>query len=206
MNYQANATYKKLILGGKSLQQLGYLGVFLALLLEAIGIPFPSETILITSGVEMSRGVFHLAPLWFAAALGNLIGSNVAYVIGRFLGRRVILKYGKYVKITEQRLASVEVRFQKFQALFLVVGKFIAFVRIAVPYLAGINEVNFVTFSVYNTLAAIVWSFILLYLGKSIELVWVHYSHTLLVHWYISVPAVLVVAGLAWWAHKKTKS
>jgi len=185
------------------LHKLGYFGVFLALFFEAIGIPFPSETILVTSGVEMTRGVFHFVPLWIFAALGNIVGSNVAYLIGRFVGRTVILRYGRYVRLTEARLHSVEVRFQKFQALFLFGAKFIPFVRIVIPYLAGINGISYLTFNIYNTVAAFVWSFLFISLGHVIESVWSHYSQVLIVHWYLSVPAILIIAAGAWWVHKK---
>lgn len=187
------------------MHQLGYLGVFFAIFMEAIGIPFPSETILVTSGVEMTRGVFQFFPLWLFAAMGNIVGSNIAYYIGRYLGRKVILKYGRFVKLTEKRLASVEVKFQKYQILFLFVGKFIPFVRIAIPYLAGINKVSFLTFTIYNSVSAFIWSFLFISLGHSIDAIWSHYSHALLVHWYISVPAVLIILAGAWWLHKKAE-
>lgn len=173
--------------------------------LEAVGIPFPAETILITSGIEMTRGVFLFLPLWLLAAMGNVIGSNIAYLIGRYVGRTVILKYGRYVKITDERLSAVENRFDKFGALFLIVGKFIAFVRIVVPYLAGINKMPFWKFTIYNTGAAFTWSALFILLGHSVESIWKHYSHYIIVHWYISAPVVLLLVLGGWWVHKQGK-
>lgn len=189
--------------GGNVLQSLGYLGVFLAIMLEAIGVPFPSETILVTSGIEMTRGVFSLIPLWFSAVAGNLVGSNIAYFIGRYVGRTVLVRYGRYVRLTEPRIQSVERSFHKYQALFLFVGKFIAFVRIIVPYLAGINKINFIAFTIYNTIAAFMWSYLFITLGHFIEALWATYSHFLIVHWYLSIPALAVIVLLYWWIHKK---
>lgn len=186
------------------IHQLGYLGVFVALLAEAIGIPFPAETILVASGVEMTRGVFHFLPLWLAATAGNLVGSNFAYVIGRFLGRPVILRYGRYVRVTEARLKAVEDKFQKYQSLFLIIGKFIAFVRIAIPYIAGINQVNFWMFTALNTSAALVWSCLFLLLGKTVETVLKYFGGYLWTHLYVTIPLLVVIIVLGYLFHKWT--
>lgn len=188
------------------MQHFGYIGVFLALFFEAIGVPFPSETILITSGIEMTRGVFAFFPLWIMAILGNVIGSNIAYVIGRFVGRTVILRYGRWVGITERRFRAVEMNFKKFQSLYLFVGKFIAFVRIAIPYLAGINKVTFGKFSMYNVPAAMAWSALFLLLGSYLEKIWREYGQTMLIHWYVTAPVLAVLVVALWWTHKKIKN
>ncbi|GMA58544.1 hypothetical protein GCM10025858_30470 [Alicyclobacillus sacchari] len=78
----------------------GYFGVFLIILVEAIGFPFPAETTLTLSGIEWSKGVFHLVPVWLAGCLGNLIGSAIAYMIGWYLGRPIVLYFGKFIGIT----------------------------------------------------------------------------------------------------------
>ncbi len=184
------------------MQHLGYLGVFLALFFEAIGVPFPSETILITSGIEMSRGVFAFVPLWMMAVMGNVVGSNIAYGIGRFVGRAAILRYGRRIGITESRFHSVEINFQRFQSAYLLIGKFIAFVRIAIPYLAGINKVTYGKFNLYNLLAAMAWSALFLVMGRYLEMIWRHYGQTLIIHWYITAPILMIVIVILWWVHK----
>ena len=188
------------------MQHLGYVGVFLALFFEAIGVPFPSETILITSGIEMTRGVFAFLPLWIMAFMGNVVGSNIAYGIGRFVGRTAILRYGRWVGITEPRFHAVEMNFRKFQSAYLFIGKFIAFVRIAIPYLAGINKVTYGKFTFYNVPAAMVWSAVFLVMGRYLEMILRVYGKTLLIHWYVTVPVLIVVIMALWWGHKKIQS
>ena len=192
------------------LMSLGYVGVLFALFMEAIGVPFPSETILIASGVEMSRGVFHFVPLWLLATVGNVIGSNAAYMIGRFLGRPVVLRYGRFVRITESRLIAVETRFQRYQIAFLIIGKFIAFVRIVIPYLAGINKVSFWVFNILNTVAAIVWSALFILLGSTIDSVLKRFGGYFISHLYVTIPAILILVGLVFvyhrWSKKKMES
>lgn len=187
------------------IQHLGYLGVFIALFLEAVGVPFPSETILITTGIEMTRGVFSFLPLWLAGAFGNILGSNLAYLVGRFLGRVVILRYGRRVGITERRLLTVERQLDRYQIPFVFITKFIAFVRIVVPYLAGINKMRYGLFTLVNTLSALAWSCFFILIGRTLEDVWHRFSHYLVVHLYVSIPAAFLILAGFYWLHKRSR-
>ena len=117
------------------LQHYGYFGVFFILLLEMVGIPFPAETTLTISGFEWSNGAFKLIPLLLAAGLGNIVGSMIAFWIGRLLGRPVIVRYGKYVGITNERLDKANDMFHRHQSWIVIIGKFIAGIRVLIPYL-----------------------------------------------------------------------
>ncbi|GMA62343.1 DedA family protein [Alicyclobacillus fastidiosus] len=158
------------------IHQFGYFGVFLITFIEAIGFPFPAETTLTLSGIEWTHGVFRLVPLWAAGALGNIVGSTIAYGIGRYLGRPIVLYFGKYIGITPARLDKANEHFQRYEYAVLVIAKFIAGIRILVPYLAGINRMRFWIFWPVNALSAIVWSgaFIIAghYIGALVSRFW----------------------------------
>lgn len=171
----------------------GYFGVFFILLLEMIGIPFPAETTLTISGIEWTQGAFKLVPLLIAATVGNAIGSVVAYWIGRLLGRPVIVRWGRYVGITGKRLDKANVMFQKYQATVVLFSKFIAGIRVLVPYLAGINKMSFGLFTMYTTVSAVVWSAAFVILGRYIGIEWSRYHQVL--HQYL-VPGIIVLAVL----------
>ncbi|QSO53966.1 DedA family protein [Alicyclobacillus curvatus] len=176
------------------IQHYGYIGVFFILFVEILGIPFPAETTLTISGIEWTRGVFKLTPLLLSASLGNILGSTIAYGIGRFLGRPVIVRFGKYVGITHDRLDKANVMFAKYQNPVVLFGKFIAGVRVLIPYLAGIEKMSFPVFTVYNAVSALVWSATFIILGKYIGIEWSRYHEVL--HQYM-VPAIIVAALLA---------
>jgi membrane protein DedA with SNARE-associated domain len=178
------------------LQHYGYFGVFVILLLEPIGIPFPAETTLTLAGIEWTRGVFALMPLLMAAALGNIVGSSVAYVIGRFLGRPVILRYGRYVGITKARLDTAGERFNRFQALVVLASKFIAGIRVLVPYVAGIERMPFALFSLYNAASALVWAGAFLILGRTLDVEWARYHVWLEHHLTMLIILLVVVVGV----------
>lgn len=177
------------------IQQFGYEGVFLILMIEMVGIPFPAETTLTVSGIEWWQGTFHLLPLVIVATLGNIVGSSVAYGIGRYLGRPVILWLGKYVGITREKLDRAEARFQKSERLIVVVAKFVAGIRVLVPYLAGINKMSFVAFSFFNAISAILWVLFFVVVGRYIGVAWRRYHQVL--HHSVLLTAVLVVVVLA---------
>lgn len=175
------------------LHHYGSLGVFFILLLEMIGIPFPAETTLVFSGIEWTKGVFHIVPLVLMASLGNIVGSTIAYGVGRFLGHPVIVKYGKYVGLTSDRLDKGNAVFAKYQLFAVLFGKFIAGIRVIIPYLAGINKIPFFIFSVYNVISAILWTITFIVFGKYIGIEWKHYHQALAQH---MVPVIIVAVIL----------
>lgn len=161
------------------IQHYGYGGIFIILLLEMIGIPFPGETILTLSGIEWTAGSFSLLPLLGAAVSGNVIGSSIAYGIGRFLGRPVIVRYGRIVGITNERLDKAEAKFNQYRIPVILFSKFIAGIRVLAPYLAGINNMSFVAFSVYNLISATLWSVGFIVLGRSLDMAWHRYHQVI---------------------------
>lgn len=171
----------------------GYIGVFFILLVENIGIPFPAETTLTISGFEWMKGVFSLVPLLLGAAIGNIFGSTIAYGIGYYLGRPVIVRFGRYIGITEERLDKADEQFAKFRSPIILFGKFIAGIRVLIPYLAGINRMPFFLFSVYNAVSAIVWTAFFIIIGRYIEVAWSHYHK--IMHQFL-VPTIIVLVVL----------
>lgn len=172
----------------------GYAGVFFILLVENIGIPFPAETTLTIAGFEWMRGTFSLVPLLLAATLGNVVGSTIGYGIGYFLGRPVIVRLGRYVGITSEKLEAADQKFARYRGTLVLFGKFIAGIRVLVPYLAGINRMPFAVFSVYNAVSALVWAGFFIIVGRYVEVAWSHYHKVM--HQYllpIIVVAVVVV-------------
>lgn len=160
----------------------GYLGISIALFLEMLGVPFPGETILTLSGVEWIKGNFSLIPLIIAAMIGNILGSSLSYGIGRYLGRTVIIRYGKWVRINEEKLNKADQKFIKFSVILVFFGKFIAGVRVLVAYLAGINRMNFWLFSITNLLGSLLWVLAFIIFGRYLDIIWKRYP---LIHHFI---------------------
>lgn len=172
----------------------GYMGVFLVLFIEMIGIPFPAETTLILSGIMWGHGVFQLVPLLLIASLGNIIGSTCTYGLGYFLGRPIIVKFGKIVGLTNERFDRGNHLFGKYQVIVVLFGKFIAGIRILIPYLAGINKMRFLSFTIYNAVSSLLWTTTFIVVGKYVGKAWSKYD-TLIAQY--RVPAIIIVLLLA---------
>ncbi|MCL6625631.1 MAG: DedA family protein [Alicyclobacillus shizuokensis] len=190
------------------LQHYGYFGVLLILLLEPIGIPFPAETTLTVAGIEWTRGVFHLLPLWLAAVVGNVTGSTAAYAIGRYLGRPVIVRFGRHVGITQTRLDAAANWFNRYQGGILLVSKFIAGIRVLVPYVAGIENMSLIRFSLYNVFGTLVWTVIFIVLGRTLGVEWARYHHLLEEHRAVMGVALIVLVAVlvSWRVYRRRKS
>ncbi len=161
------------------IQQYGYFGVFITLLLEMIGIPFPGSTILTLSGIEWTKGTFSLLPLLFFAIVGNIVGSSIAYAIGRFFGRSIILRFGKKFGITIKKFEKAEKKFRMYRVSIILFAKFIPGFRELIAYLAGIERMSFIMFSIYNTIGTLLWVTIFVFFGRYVQVAWEKYHQTI---------------------------
>lgn len=155
--------------------QYGYVGVFIALLIEMVGIPFPAETVLTLVGIEWTRGVFSLQYLLIAAVSGHFLGATIAFWLGRALGRPVLVRYGRRLGVTEDKLTKADAKFGRYRSLFVFISKFIAGVRVLVPYLAGINRMPIGLFLIWNAAGAVLWSAAFIVLGRYLGVAWDRY-------------------------------
>jgi len=125
--------------------------------LESMGIPSPGETALVLAAVLASQGKLHI---WLVIPIGIAsasLGDNAGYLCGRHLGRDVLIGVGPF-RAQRQRMTSVGDRyFAKHGARTIFIGRWIAWIRFAVAWLAGINDVPFGTFFKWNALGAITW-------------------------------------------------
>jgi len=139
------------------LDQYGYWAVFGAILLEGFAVPMPGETLLIVASFLASRGDMHITPI-LALAWGAVIaGSNIGYAIGRFGGRLLVLRFGRYVFINQKRLESVETFFRGHGRLVVLVAYFFDVLRQLNGMVAGIAEMSWRRFLFYNTLGGALW-------------------------------------------------
>ncbi|GIM46487.1 alkaline phosphatase [Collibacillus ludicampi] len=173
------------------LETYGYIGIFGALFLEYLGIPFPAETILTVSGFAWAKGTFAFLPLYLSALTGTFAGSLVAYFIGLYFGRPFILRYGKYVRITHEKLDQAEEKFKKYTIPILIFSRFLAGVRVLVPYLAGINRTALKSFILYSLIGSLVWAMLFLFIGRFVGHEWHYVQHRL--HRYL-IPLLAAIA------------
>ena len=155
------------------LRQYGYLAVFAAIFLEDFGVPMPGETLLIAAALLASRGSFNIFILIVTAWSAAVLGDNVGYAIGRFGGRRLVLRFGRYVLITDSRLGRAEKFFESRGAVVVVIARFIEILRQLNGIIAGIAGMRWWRFLVYNAVGAALWvgfwSVLFFHLGRQGE-------------------------------------
>lgn len=175
----------------------GYLGVMMLMALESACLPVPSEVIMPFAGFLVWQGRFILWQVIFWGALGNLIGSIVAYAVGYWGGRELIIKYGKYVLISTDDLARADRWFQKYGQFAIFFSRLMPVVRTFISLPAGIARMNFKKFCFYTFLGSLFWSAFLAYAGLSLGQNWdilkVYF------HKFDLVIGISLVAAAIWW-------
>ncbi|MHB1630117.1 MAG: DedA family protein, partial [Bacilli bacterium] len=185
----------------------GYLGIILALILEFLLIPFPAETILILSGILWRQGVLHLLPLLVFATVGSFVGSLCAYYIGFYVGRPVLLRYGRYVRLDEAKLDKAERAFEKYALPIVGLGRFIAGIRVLIAYVAGINKMPIWLYVIVTMISAALWSALFVLIGATLGAYWHIVRGAVLTHPVLSAAILAAVAalGLYFWRKNRLK-
>jgi membrane protein DedA with SNARE-associated domain len=145
-----------------------YAGVFLAALIETIIPPIPTMAVFPTAGFIASQNGLELPELFLLGIVGGLgasIGSTVIYLIALKLGRTVLLKYLKYVKVSEKKLSRVESWFQKYGDKAVLFGRMVPVFREMISVPAGLLKMKFPKFLAYTILGSCGWSITLIFIG-----------------------------------------
>ena len=145
-----------------------YVGVFLAALIETIIPPIPTMAVIPTAGFIASQNGLGLIELFFLGILGGLgasIGSTIIYLIALKLGRTALLKYLKYVKVSEKKLTKVEQWFQKYGDKAVLFGRMIPVFREMISIPAGLLKMKLPKFLAYTILGSCGWSMTLIFIG-----------------------------------------
>ena len=155
---------------------MGWPGVVLLMGIESAGIPFPSELIMPLAGWLLIEAKgdspWMLGMAGFYGALGNLLGSWVAYGISLKGGRPLLRKYGRFVLVTQHEVDRAEEWFQKYGELTVFVSRLLPVVRTFISIPAGIARMNLWKFSFYTFIGSYPWSLGLAYGGYKLGENW----------------------------------
>jgi len=139
------------------LNDYGYLALGGLILVEDFGVPAPGESILIAASVYAGAGRLNIVAVGVIAVLAAVVGDNIGYLIGRSGGHALVLRYGKYVLLTRERLDKAERFFGRYGGQIVVVARFIEGLRQLNGIIAGIVEMPWPRFLVFNTIGAVLW-------------------------------------------------
>jgi membrane protein DedA with SNARE-associated domain len=184
---------------------LGYPGIFLLMAMESSIVPIPSEVVMPPAGYLAQQGQMNIWIAILCGTAGSLVGAYANYFAAHYLGRPLVLKYGKYVWITEEKFARVETFFKNHGEISTFIGRLLPVVRHLISLPAGLAGMNHFKFSFYTLLGAGIWVTILTYIGYFIgqnkELI-MQYSHQALTGAIVASAGIIAVYV---WRHRKKR-
>jgi membrane protein DedA with SNARE-associated domain len=175
---------------------MSYPGIFFLMILESALIPIPSEIIMPFSGFLASTGKLNYIGVVLAGSFGNLVGSILTYYLGINVGRKVILKYGRYIFFKKKHLELTENLFNKYGDRVSFVGRLLPGIRTYVSLPAGIGKTKFTKFVIYTFTGSIIWNFMLTYVGMKLGSNWKNIDKYSI---YLDILAVIAIAVFLIW-------
>jgi len=158
-----------LILGLKPLELVnhyGYSAVFAMVFIETAGIPVPGETTMLLAGAATRLHGAHIHPVQLAivASVAAILGDNVGYVIGRYAGRRVVLKLARFGRV-DSLLGWGERFFERHGGKTVFFARWTAGLRIFGAWIAGMTHMPWPRFFLWNAAGGISWAVSMTFLG-----------------------------------------
>ncbi len=198
---------------------MGYVGVAIAVALETIVAPIPSEVILPMAGWKVSQsaadpgivepltGIAWNIPLAVAlATVGSVVGAVVGYYIGAWGGRPILDRWGRYVGIGAEDLDRAHDWFERWGSWAVFFGRMVPLVRTFISYPAGISRMSMPKFLLFSTLGSLPWNAALITAGFVVGENYEQISATLKPYEYV-IYVVVIAASLylawRWWSGKR---
>jgi membrane protein DedA with SNARE-associated domain len=137
---------------------LGPAGVFILMVLEGLGLPFPSEVIMVFAGFLSTGNIGLFIIFALAGSVGGFVGNLILYYISLYGGRPLILYIGRYVGLKEEHLVRTERWFDTKGEWTVFFGRFIPGFRSYMSVPAGVSKMNLMKFSIFTFSGSLIWS------------------------------------------------
>jgi membrane protein DedA with SNARE-associated domain len=181
------------------IEQLGYLGVALLVVLENVFPPIPSEIVLPFAGFVAQRGSDSVVLMILAATVGSVIGALIMYWIAAVIGDERLhvftRKFGKWVQIREADLTRAEEWFDRHAVSAVLVGRCVPLIRSVVSIPAGFRRMKLIPYIAYTFLGSLVWNIALVGAGAMLGENWERVEPVVATFQWIVI--VLIVAAAA---------
>lgn len=190
------------------MNQFGYFGVFLLILLENVFPPIPSEVILTLGGFMTTTTSMTKVGVILAATAGSVIGATILYGIGLLLDverlEKIVNKYGKFLRLTIKDIHKADAWFDKYGVWAVFFGRLIPLVRSLISIPAGMSNMKFWLFLLFTTLGTLIWNTVLVSVGSAVGENWEDIVGYMDIYSNI-VYVLIVIVGIAFlvWYFKK---
>jgi len=192
------------------MNDFGYIGVFILILIENIFPPIPSEVILLFGGFMTTHSTLSVLGVIGVATLGSLVGAIILYYIGKILNKErlkklVSGKIGKLLRLKEEDIDKADKWFDTKGNKSVFFCRFVPVVRSLISIPAGMSEMPMKKFLVYTIAGSLIWNSVLVILGnrvgekwKEILIIFENYSHII---WGILIIGIII--GIIYYCKKK---
>jgi len=178
------------------LQHYGLWAILALVLIEDFGIPVPGETVLIAGAVYAGSGRLNIVAVGLIGFVAAVLGDNIGYAIGRFGGRELVERWGRYVFLTPERLEKAEDFFGRHGGKIITIARFVEGLRQANGIIAGLARMHWLRFLAFNALGAALW------VGTWVSIGYLAGQHITTIYnditaysLYVLIAAVILLAG-----------
>ena len=178
----------------------GYVALFVATMISAMGIPTGAEIVTGYAGALSSGHLLtgphdhlNLAVVIIVASVGEVVGCSLGYLVGRVGGRPLINKVGKYVLLTNRDVDRAEAWFARHGDSTVFFGRFVPLLRSFLSLAAGIAEMSFAKFIVFSAIACSMWCALLASVGYALGQSWHHVLKDFSLAGYVLTAVAIVV-------------
>ncbi|HEX6207360.1 MAG TPA: DedA family protein [Actinomycetota bacterium] len=179
----------------------GYFAIFVLMMLESALIPIPSEVTMVFGGFLVARGDLDFIAVGTIGAVANVVGSWLAYYVGRVGGRPLAERWGRYVFLREKELDRADEWFANRGELTVFVTRLLPVIRTFISFPAGVARMPFWRFTLYTFLGCLPWSFALAWAGVLLGENWeVFLRHSRPV---VIAVGVATAALIGWWLWRR---
>lgn len=138
----------------------GYVGLFAIIFSESgllFGVFFPGDSLLFTAGFLASQGVFEIVPLALICFVAAVAGDSVGYTFGKRVGKRFFNRPDSFL-FNHQNVERAREFYHEHGGKTIVLARFIPAIRTLAPIIAGIGDMHYRTFLVYNLIGGLLWA------------------------------------------------
>ena len=144
---------------------LGYLEITVLMALESSLFPVPSELVMIPAGYLAATGQLNPVLCVLAGAVGSVIGASANYLLGEYVGRAFLLRYGKYLLIDADKYHEAESMFLRNAYLATFIGRLLPVVRHLISLPAGVFGMRWAPFLLITAAGSALWCAVLVAVG-----------------------------------------
>lgn len=149
-------------------QDWGYWGIIILMAMESSIFPVPSELVIPPAAILVAQGKLGYWGVVVSGTFGSWLGSAITYAVSRWVGRPVVMKWGKYFFMPPHKVEKAEVFLQRYETGGVFFSRLLPVIRHLISIPAGLVRMNFWVFSLITSFGAFIWCLVLTWYGNKV--------------------------------------